>query len=420
MRTSTVADPPDTLHASVQADTPADFLEQLWSPSFPSADLVNQAAGLLPRVPQRPAWLTEGPRPFLRVGPGVVEVRSKDYARAERTADRLAHRHELAVAELAAYFEEHGEFPEDPEPTRTITEWSRKSRANMVRTLGLLDFTPMYADLTRLPAMVTLTYPGDWLTVAPTGKAVKAHLKAFRKRFERAWNEPLRCVWKLEFQHRGAPHIHMLMVPPHGRTADQWAFGAWLSYTWADIVAHPDPEQRRKHVRAGTGIDFAEGLRASDPKRVAVYFTKHAQFAAKEYQHIVPEPWQEPGCGPGRFWGYWGLEKAAAVVELDQADGVLAGRTLRRWARAQGVTREVSVWRTKGGRALSEYPEVQGLAGAELLAGQHKARKRKVRRRARRMGANRGFVMVNDGAAMTSQLARYLDQVRPATAHRAS
>jgi hypothetical protein len=393
-----------------ESDVP-DFLTELWKPRFPSAELVDQAAALLPRVvrERRQPTLEEGPRPFIRIGPGVLEVRSKDYARADRTAERELDRRAKAVQLFAAMLENDGQLPEVPDPIRSITEWSRKSRANMVRTLGLLDFTPMYADRTRMPAMVTLTYPGDWVTVAPTGKDAKRHLKAFRKRYERAWNEVLRCVWKLEFQGRGAPHFHLLMVPPHG-LVDGHGFREWLSLTWADVVDHPDPEQRRRHQLAGTGVDYAEGLRATDPKRVAVYFTKHGLFRAKEYQHVVPVEWQAPGCGPGRFWGYWGLDRASAVVEVDQAAGTLAGRTLRRWAAAQDVTREATRPRVKGGRALSKYPEVIGLAGAQLLASRPAPKYRAVRGRARRMAGNRGFVMVNDGAAMASQLARYLDQ----------
>ena len=37
-----------------------------------------------------------------------------------------------------------------------------------------------------------------------------------------------------------------------------------------------------------------------DPKRLAIYFTKHSSpndLGDKEYQHIVPEPWREPGKG---------------------------------------------------------------------------------------------------------------------------
>jgi hypothetical protein len=63
------------------------------------------------------------------------------------------------------------------------------------------------------------------------------------------------------------------------------------------------------------------GLKACDPKRLAVYFTKHSSpnlHGDKEYQHIVPELWQQPGHGPGRFWGVYGLKKALAVVEIAQ------------------------------------------------------------------------------------------------------
>lgn len=420
MPTTTITDNPLPVSpvlgvSSVTAqDQNLDFVTGLWAPRFPSADLVHQAAALLPAVSsvdRCPHLLDEGPHPYIRIGPGVVEVRSKDFARAERTAERAISHEQTDTDLLAAYVLEHGCFPDEPAPTRVITEWSRKSRANMVRTLGLIDFTPMYQDRTRMPAMLTLTYPGDWLTVASSGKQVKAHLKAFRKRYERAWNEPLLCVWKLEFQRRGAPHIHMLMVPPHGQ-AGGVVFRQWVSQIWADVVAHPDPQQYANHLRAGTGLDYAEGLRASDPKRVAVYFTKHSTFRDKEYQHVVPEEWLTPETGPGRFWGYWGLQHGSAVVEVSQQDAVTAGRTLRRWSHAQRVTHQVSRPRTPGGRVLSRYPEVVGLAGALLMASQKPTKYRESRGRVHRMKANRGFVMVNDGSAMVSQLARYLDQVR--------
>jgi hypothetical protein len=64
--------------------------------------------------------------------------------------------------------------------------------------------------------MLTLTYPGDWLAVAPNGEAVKRHLAALAKRYERVWGEPLVCIWKLEFQARGAPHFHLSTTPPMG------------------------------------------------------------------------------------------------------------------------------------------------------------------------------------------------------------
>jgi hypothetical protein len=50
------------------------------------------------------------------------------------------------------------------------------------------------------------------------------------------------------------------------------AFRRRLSITWADIVAHPDTGERRKYRAAGTGVDYAESIRLTDPRRMAVYF----------------------------------------------------------------------------------------------------------------------------------------------------
>ena len=384
-----------------------DLLGLLWSPRFPSTELVEQAAALVPQVRQasgRGSEIAEGPHWEFSVAPGMVSVRSKDYARAERTHERQVKAHRATVDQLARHLVDTGEHLEDPEPGRVITGWSRKSRSNMVERLCTLDYAPLF-PVGRLPAMVTLTYPGCWLPVAPNGKAVKKHLKAFRKRWSRAWGEDLVCVWKLEFQGRRegarcehcgdddgrAPHVHMLLAPPHGtaKTTGE-TFATWLSRTWADVVDHPDPEQRAKNEAAGTGIDWNDGLRSTDPKRVAVYFTKHGAFKAKDYQHRVPHAWQQPGQGPGRFWGYWGLKQATTTVEVTPETAVHAARTIRRWARAQGTTRQVT------------KPRVEQATG--------RVRYRSTRTRVQRMGnGGRGFVSVNDGAAFASQLARHLN-----------
>lgn len=367
-----------------------ELLGSLWSPAFPTPDLVGQAADLVPSIRQASgpgSELAEGPHWEFTVAPGMVSVRSRDYARQERTHQRQVETARKTVDQLARTLVDNGRFPADPEPTREITGWSRKSRARMVERLCTLDYSAL-CPAGRLPAMLTLTYSSKWEVVAPNGKAVKKHLKALRKRWSRTWNEDLVCVWKLEFQFRGAPHFHLLAAPPHGMTSDGENFRTWLSRSWAEIVAHPDPEEFAKHRAAGTGIDWNEGLRSTDPKRVAVYFTKHGSFAAKEYQHCVPEAWQQPGKGPGRFWGYWGLEPATATVEVSPADAVKAARTLRRWARAQGTTRQVT------------RPRVEQETG--------RVRYRNTRVRVKRLAGGRGFVSVNDGAQFASALARHL------------
>ena len=148
----------------------------------------------------------EGPVPMLQVSPGLVRVTAPDLNRRERTANKNADRPAI--------------MPSDADAIRgDIRGWSRKSRARMISSLSELDLAPLYMSAD-FPAMVTLTYPGDWKTVAPDGAVVKGHLQAFFKRYRRSWGEDLKCIWKLEFQRRGAPHFHLLLVPPVGRAGE--------------------------------------------------------------------------------------------------------------------------------------------------------------------------------------------------------
>ena len=311
----------------------------------------------------------------ITIGPGVVRLGWTNPVRAEKAAERAVGHHQRDVddaklhvrndldlaagdgdqAVVSSTRRSHTEHDQG-RAGGVITEWSRKSRSAMCRTFAELDYSPL-VESGRVPAMVTLTYPGDWEIVAPDGASVKRHMVLWRKRFQREYGEPARYIWKLEFQRRGAPHIHLWMAPPMSPGRSGRGFAQWLSETWAQVVDHPDPEQKARHRLAGTAIDVRNGLRACDPKRLAIYFTKHSSpnlNGDKEYQHIVPELWQQPGAGPGRFWGVYGLKKAhrrrggrtgrvhrcspdrAAVVT--QPSGVRRfGRaaSLRRWCRAR-------------------------------------------------------------------------------------
>lgn len=388
----------------------------------------------------------EGAVPMLEVSAGLVRLTAPDLNRRERRLNRAAD------APLAVSTEEEAErawanspvheFPElaGEVGERIITGWSRRSRARMVATMAELDLAPLLMQ-DNAPAMVTLTYPSDWETVAPDGETVKKHLKELRARFRRAWDADLMAVWKLEFQRRGAPHFHLLMVPPKGRASagrraeyelrvamweagviarkprwksmagDGETFARWLSLAWADIVAHPDPVERMKHECAGTAVDYAEGSRARDPKRAAVYFGKHGSFASKDYQHEVPELWRASGKSVGRFWGYWGLSKVKAAATLSFDAMLLLGRVLRKYGTRTKVWDDATnthivrpVMRTvykqrKAGEWVSP-------AGVRIL--KFKARKQSVR--AKRMTGKwgAGFLLVNDGAAMARDLGRVL------------
>jgi len=76
----------------------------LWRTRFPGPELVGAAADLLPSVQPpngRAAQITEGPRWEIVVSPGVLRVRTRDYARAERTCERQQRR-DHTYADIAA------------------------------------------------------------------------------------------------------------------------------------------------------------------------------------------------------------------------------------------------------------------------------------------------------------------------------
>lgn len=307
--------------------------------------------------------ISEGPSFGAFVTPGGVRLVARDLARAERAAERAADAvrmlGNLAAVEVAtplvwAAPATVGQALGDDKPRhRSVSEWSGKSRRRMTFALASIDYAPLFAS--GLPAMWTLTYPGDWLRFAPDGRTVKRHLAALRRRYNRAYGQALPALWKLEFQRRGAPHFHLLAPIPFGVSLSD--FRAWLSESWNLIVMRGldvSADERMAHVMAGTSVDVREGFRMRDVKRIAVYFTKHSLKSSgdKEYQHIVPEEWREPGTGPGRFWGVWSLEVVRYGMTLDVRSFVRLRRLLRRYSRANGRTRVLRGGSLHGGWVL--------------------------------------------------------------------
>lgn len=404
---------PKSVRDTIDHGADADFsVADVLGFRFPGPDMVTSAATLF--EPAQP-WASgrdrlglepESGRFRITIGPGVVRLGWTRPVRAEKASERSVERHRLDVANEEDRLKAGRDAPAPP--VRTITEWSRKSRAAMCRTFAELDYTPL-VESGRVPAMVTLTYPGDWECVAPDGASVKRHMVLWRKRFQREWGEPARYIWKLEFQRRGAPHIHLWMAPPNGLGRSGRKFRDWLSQEWADIVGHPDAEQRSRHRLAGTAVDILKGLRAFDPKRLAVYFTKHSSpnmLSDKEYQHIVPEAWQEPGRGPGRYWGVHGLQKAIAVVEISQDAYLMARRIIRRWSRSQIVYGNGNLTLSSTAAARTAPRSVRRL---RITTGN--LRRRTVRRRrllCDQGGLTGGYALVNSGPAFALQLAAAL------------
>lgn len=389
--------------------------------------------------------LKEGRTWYLRLSPGVMGLRCSDENKKERGRERQKERErkaaEMAVSRcdgcpLIGLRPVAGAVGE-------IREWSARSRSRLSEMVGSLDYSEWLQRDGAL-AMVTLTLPGDWLAVAPDGKTFKKLLKRFELRWRRAVGSWV-CLWKLEFQRRGAPHWHALMRVP--ALVGRQTFEEWLGTTWADcagaskeidrcrISDRSESSEYSRHVAAhsdGHAVDFS-GKDFSDPRRISLYFLGHSAKTTdgKEYQHIVPEAWQEPGKGPGRFWGYAGLESAAREIEITERDVVQAARILRKVKRARAWT--VAVLREQGAAKREGRPlpgrfevELRQKAGQKRGRAAHRTMNRKLAAAAAAKGeihawqprfvpsslgaggyAVGGWVLVNDGLRLGLDLARY-------------
>lgn len=180
-----------------------------------------------------------------------------------------------------------------PKPKRgEIMEFSDNARKRLafVASNTEIDFV----------SMVTLTYPAEFPC---DGKTVKRHLYRFL-----AWLKELipgvNYLWFLEFQKRGAPHLHILLDKQPVNYGGTWpSFQFSVANTWYEIVGSRD----HRHLLAGTR---SERLRT--PEGGKHYCVKYAQKMA---QKTVPDNF----WNVGRFYGYSYpvRPKAKAIIPAD-------------------------------------------------------------------------------------------------------
>lgn len=189
-----------------------------------------------------------------------------------------------------------------------ITELSEASRARLANRAWALG-----AEGHEPEVMVTLTAPANWERVyicdedgqpLGGGRLLKAHLAAFRKRLERflkrhgvtSWS----ALWFLEFQRRGAPHVHLLLFGCKLPERVRRALRNWCGGAWSSVVGNPDRLELAKHRRAGTQV----------ARMRAKHFGYAVKYATKTEQKEVPPCFR----GVGRFWGCWNYTSPEPVV----------------------------------------------------------------------------------------------------------
>lgn len=190
---------------------------------------------------------------------------------------------------------------------------SADSRRRLINRLMAVDFQELGGKRGRQRAravFVTLTYPGDWDSAASAFWEVwKSHLKAFRKRLVRWLGargvQLVGALWKLEFQQRGAPHFHLLVVTDVDVHVRSLRLG--LLRAWSGIVARKAGQAFDYHGRRGVDVVAVYGGGGKLMRYCAKYLAKAGE---------VPEVIRERGTG--RVWGVWGELPARvyAVVSI--------------------------------------------------------------------------------------------------------
>jgi hypothetical protein len=156
---------------------------------------------------------------------------------------------------------------------------------------------------------VTLTYPGEY---SRDWRDWKRDLMSFWKRLDRAYGHlDVAALWRLEFQQRGAPHFHLLLINIERIDKD------WISQAWYEVVGSGD----HRHLLAGTRVEGIRDWR--------VVFRYIAKYMVKEQWDVRPT---------GRIWGVLGRGRLVirlAVVVLGPCRWYAVRRVLRNYLEKQ-------------------------------------------------------------------------------------
>lgn len=197
-----------------------------------------------------------------------------------------------------------------------VREFSRKSRKRLLEKIAMID----RRKLPRPPVFVTLTYPAEY---SPDPERWKRDLDNFCKCILRRYSGAF-GIWKLEFQKRGAPHFHLILL------GVGFLPSKWLADSWYRIVGSGDP----KHRQAGTSVERARSWRG-----IAAYLSK---YIGKNVGPI-------PAGYKGRFWGVLGRDNFAEHIDavelvLELPQFYRLRRVLQKWLKRRGYDLRLHRW----------------------------------------------------------------------------
>lgn len=216
----------------------------------------------------------------------------------------------------------YGQAPEiDPDRRRKrgkVRGHSRKAGRRCRDWLQSVDF--------QLPRWgyywVTLTVGAD----VPDYEAWAGMRRRFLHTLSRS-RRVVACHWVMEWQRRGAPHLHLLLYHPIG--SPQWALDRWLR-----VVESTGAGPQGQHIEA-----------MRDGNGLVRYLARHQGRGRAHYQRDLanlPAGWEVSG----RTWGYFGAWRHHPVAEygLSYRAYVILRRRWRKLARRAVRARGVAWW----------------------------------------------------------------------------
>lgn len=182
----------------------------------------------------------------------------------------------------------------------TVTRLTEQSKSRM--TAALQDLLPSYRFMGTLTVGREWSRDGAWFKGA-LDKFFVWFLRAMRKQSGNPTEDSI--FWFLEFQARGAPHVHFFYT-----TRVPWLESA---EKWAKICDDPMME------RIATRFEKLRGVNGGSPRGGALAYAR--KYARKLAQKLVPEDYRSVG----RFWGVRGCRiRCTCKVQMPATKGGVA------------------------------------------------------------------------------------------------
>lgn len=177
-----------------------------------------------------------------------------------------------------------GEANSQPSKRGNITGFSEKSRRRLRERVHAIRRDTVGVFL-------TLTYH----RTDPTPEKLKEDFRAFWKLLQRTYNREhvsnLSCVWKMEPQERGTPHIHMIVY------GVSYIDAQTVSKVWHGVTE----ETSEKHRKAGVDVQTA----VNENGKLQAYLSK---YMAEVYDGWPGAEEGDPWAETGRWWGFKGRD----------------------------------------------------------------------------------------------------------------